>query len=151
MQEELAHALHARRPQIRERWEALLRVERACSPLAHPDSLVHLVNWALDEVIAILRQADSGAAPVLDPAEECLCGRNPYAGFFRAGEQSIMEALILVQVEHAASLNPKDRDRAAAELAAALRGIRNREVSSFCSLCQHRPALEARAASARAV
>ena len=151
MQEELAHALHARRPQIRERWEALLRVERACSPLAHPDSLVHLVNWALDEVIGILRQDDGGAQPVLEPAAECLCGRNPYAGFFRAGEQSIMEALILVQVEQAASLNPKARDRAVAELNAALRGIRNREVTSFCSLCQHRPALESRAASARAV
>ena len=42
-------ALAARQPGIRQRWEALLRADQACSPLASPDVLVHLVDWTLAE------------------------------------------------------------------------------------------------------
>ena len=58
MQDELMSALLARRSQIRGRWEALLRVERASSPLANPDALVHLLDWTIDEVF---RGDDKGA------------------------------------------------------------------------------------------
>jgi len=38
--ESLVQSLRARRAEIRNRWNDLLHVERALSPLAHPDTLV---------------------------------------------------------------------------------------------------------------
>lgn len=139
MQEEIVQALHARRPQIRQRWEALLRTERATSPLANPDSLVHLVDWALKEILGSLSLSVSTNQRLTPKSAEphCACGRNPYLAFYSAGEQSILEALILSQAAQPV-LDPIARDSAVAELGTALRRLRNCEVESFCALCQHR-------------
>eukprot|EP01031_Cornospumella_fuschlensis_P021470 gene21470-biopygen18056 len=84
---EIVHALQGRRPQIRERWEALLRTERPSSPLANPDSLVHLTDWALNEILGAL-SSEAEAPPRSTPKNQdpqCACGRNPYLGFFLGG------------------------------------------------------------------
>jgi len=142
MQETLARALHAQRGPIRLQWEALLRVERTTTPLAHPDSLVHLLDWAIDEIFSAL-QPDADGPPVPAPPvatalrSECACGRNPFLVFFIAGEQAMIEALVLAQTEIPA-LDAASRDSAVSELYAVLRRIRDQEIESFCALCQYR-------------
>lgn len=155
MEEILVRALRARRGAIRVRWEALLRLEPATTALAHPDMLVHSLTGALDEIFSALappvHQAPAAhevsppsAAARLHPA--CACGRNPFLAFFLAGEQAMLEALVLVQADLPA-IDPVARDTAVAELYVILRRLRNRELDAFCSLCQrgHNPsALEDR-------
>jgi hypothetical protein len=142
MQETLVHALHAQRGQIRLHWEALLRVERTTTPLAHPDSLVHLLDWAIDEVFSTLRaRAQAGELrafpPIAAHREECSCGRNPFLVFFIAGEQAMIEGLVLAQSE-IPGLDAVSRDSAVSELYSVLRQLRHQEIESFCALCQYR-------------
>jgi hypothetical protein len=147
MRECWVSAISTRRHLIRERWEALLRAERANSPLANPDALAHLIEWTLDEVLKELRRprAHNKGTPVPSMStlrEGCHCGRNPYFIHFMAGEQAMLEALVIVQAE-ASPLDPEHRDAAVAELYTVTRQIARREVDAFCSLCQHRSAVTA--------
>jgi hypothetical protein len=140
MQEELVHALAARRPQICARWAALLHIERANSALAHPDALVHLMDWCFTGVLQSLGAQSSGKhhpstrASIQRPA--CPCGRNPYLYFFVAGEQAFLEALVLSQAE-LPKLDPIARDQAVAELFSSIRTLGRNEVEAFCSVCQY--------------
>jgi hypothetical protein len=120
VQDALMTALSARRPQIHARWETLLRAEKASTPLANPDALVHLIDWTLT-------RADI----------DCPCGRNPLLTYFAAGEQSLQESLVLSQAE-CHPLEPIERDTSLHELNLALRHIARREVGAFCALCQLR-------------
>jgi hypothetical protein len=142
MRESWIRAISTRRHLIRERWEALLRAERANSPLANPDALAHLIEWTLDEVLKELRKPrahhKTSPAPSMNALRaDCHCGRNPYFIHFMAGEQALLEALVHVQAEES-PLDPELRDDAVAELYAVNRQLAKREVDAFCSLCQHR-------------
>src|ERR1043165_8780861 len=99
MQEELVHALRARRTETRARWEALLRIERVNTPLANPDALVFMIDWTLDEVFGSLLQPPprrrGGHVDCAAIRAACPCGRNPLLAYFAAGEQALEEALIL--------------------------------------------------------
>lgn len=139
MQDSMVSALRSRRPQIRARWEELLRVERANSPLANPDSLVHLLDWTLDEffrAVQCLPARRRAVRPV--STDDCPCGRNPLLAYFAAGEQALRESLVLGQSEMK-DLSPYARDTALEELDLAFRAIARREVESFCGMCQFRP------------
>lgn len=142
MQESLVSALRAQRTQVRARWEALLRVEPVGSPLGHPDALVHLIDWTLDEMFSNLTNPLSrlrpsrGRQPV-DEVSECPCGRNPLLAYFAAGEQAVREALVLAQAA-AASLDPIERDTSFQELDMVLHHIARREIEAFCGVCQFR-------------
>jgi hypothetical protein len=142
MHESFLHDLRARRAEIHARWEALLRTERVNTPLANPDALVHLIDWTLDQILAGLRHTGAKrrheARPVAaEPRPECLCGRNPLLAFFVAGEQALLETLVLLQAS-ASKLDPAERDDELAELYRVIRGISRREIESFCAVCQHR-------------
>ena len=144
MQEPLAGALRDRRSQVRHHWEALLRVEPVGTPLGHPDSLVHLIDWTLDEIYAALAHPIArhriGHHRARYPApSDCACGGNPLLGYFAAGEQAMREALILAQAE-TANLDPLERDVAFQELNLVLGEIARREIEAFCSVCGRRPA-----------
>jgi hypothetical protein len=146
MQETLVRALHAQRGQIRLHWDALLRVERTTTPLAHPDSLVHLLDWAIDEIFTALQPAVDQPevqawVPVAAQRTDCSCGRNPFLVFFIAGEQAMIEALVLAQTQLPA-LDAVSRDSAVSELYAVLRKLRHQEIESFCALCQYRNSAE---------
>lgn len=140
MQEELVHALATRRPQICARWSALLHIERANSALAHPDTLVHLMDWCFSGVLESLSAQNQGKPTHPTRAStqrpECPCGRNPYLYFFVAGEQAFLEALVLTQAE-LPRLDPVARDRAVADLFSSIRTLARSEVESFCSVCQY--------------
>lgn len=142
MQESLARVLRARRPEIRARWEALLRIERANTPLANPDALVFMLDWTLDEVFTMLANPHARRRPnrvtyTTSAKAVCPCGRNPLLIYFAAGEQALDEALVLAQAEMP-SLDPVERDAAFAGLTQAVREISRREIESFCAVCQYR-------------
>ncbi len=142
MQEPLVSALRARRPKVREHWEALLRAEPINSPLGHPDALVHLIDWTLDEIFTALgnplaRHRAGGTRFAHEHRPECPCGRNPLLAYFAAGEQAMHEALILAQVD-TAPLDPLERDASFDELNLVLQHISRREVEAFCGVCQFR-------------
>lgn len=142
MQESLLNSLCAQRSAIHARWDVLLRTERVTSPLAYPDALVHLIEWALDQIFAGLRdpatrrKADHAGGRAA-PRPECPCGRNPLLAFFLAGEQALLEALVLEQAAHL-PVDPNERDRALNQLYYVIRAIARREVDAFCSVCLHR-------------
>lgn len=135
MQGETIHALTSRRAQIRARWESFLRIEPVASPLANPDTLVFGINDALKEIFAHLRKGAD--APPAAP-RECACGRNPLHAFFVAGEQALLESLVLVQAGQP-KLTPAERDRDFADLRHAIRHIAHREMETFASICQLPP------------
>jgi len=142
MQETLVTSLRTRRPHIRARWEDLLRIERASSPLAHPDALVHLIDWSLDEIFQALADPLAQRHPARRLSQdghrnECACGRNPYLAYFAAGEQAVHEALILAQVAVTA-LKPSDRDNTLEEINHVLQHLAHREIEAFCGVCQYR-------------
>ena len=142
MQEEWVRALEKRRGGIHARWEDLLRTERVNSPLANPDALVHLIEATLDEIFTLLlrpalRRRAVHADDVSAVRAKCVCGRNPYLAYFVAGEQALLEALVLAQAE-GLPLNPAARDVAVQELYGVMRASALREIEAFCSLCQYR-------------
>lgn len=143
MKECWIRALAAHRREIRWRWEALLRLERTDSPIADPDNLVHLIDWTLERVFAQLRRRRTHNGGVARPTiaalrAGCQCGHNPYLNHFLAGEQALIEALVLAQA-HDPSLDPAHRDIAVAELYLVMHTIARSEVESVCSLCQRYP------------
>lgn len=142
MQELWVHALEARRGDVRVRWEDLLRTERVNTPLANPDALVHLIDSTLAEIFAALlhpsaRRKVVHAADFSAVRAKCVCGRNPYLTYFVAGEQALLEALVLAQAE-GPPLDPEARDSAVQELYGVMRACARREIEAFCSLCQYR-------------
>jgi hypothetical protein len=142
MQENLVRSLRSQLPQIRAQWEALLHAEPVKTPLAYPDSLVHLVDWTLEELFQELatlpvrrrlsrKSTNSTERPV------CPCGRNPLLTYFAAGEQATREALVLAQAA-LPLLDPIERDAALVELDLVFHHIARREIESFCGVCQYR-------------
>lgn len=140
MNPELIRELQAMRPQIRDRWEALLRVERLHTPLANPDTLVYMFDQTLDEVLAGLPRGPVRSA---GPSLICRSKANPMQVYFPALEQALLEALI-----HAQAGQPKLAARrrrtttahaaAVTELRATLRRIARREIAAFDMLCEKR-------------
>lgn len=120
-----APTLRSQRAQIRARWTELLRAQPAPSPLAHPDTLVHLLDTTLDALFDTLRSpANQSRRPARLPATTpcagaCRCGLNPLLAYFAAGERALHEAASPPALAHA------------------LRRLARDELDTFCSLCQH--------------
>lgn len=133
MQDPVVHALCDRRAQIRNRWEALLRLERSLTPLADPDLMVRLFDQTLDEIFHLMR-TPAGPAPA--PFPECECGRNPFLIYYRAAEQVLLEALVLVQAG-VADIGPAERDAGLARVRAAVRSLAVRDIGAISGLCRH--------------
>ena len=140
MQECWVSALYAERKSIRRQWETLLRLEDGDTPIAAPDCLVHLIDWTLDEIFDELRRkrASHASAPGSPAAamatSDCRCGHNPLTKHFLAGEQALLESLVLLQAK-AASIDPGRRATAVARLYVAVHAVARREVRAFCGVC----------------
>lgn len=144
MRESLLNALRTRRPQIWQRWRELLQVEAVGNPLSHPDTLVHLIDWTLDETFSAVAHPHGARrrhyARLADEEQSyCPCGRNPLLAYFVAGEQALREALVLAQSREP-KLDPAERDVALDELNFAFRRIARREIEALCALCRYRDA-----------
>ncbi|AOS43322.1 hypothetical protein Verru16b_00365 [Lacunisphaera limnophila] len=138
MKPELRHALERRRPEIRARWEALLRLEKAPTALARPDTLVYLFDHTLAEVLS--PEPGRGARPErVGERPECRSEGNPFRYYFAALEQSLLEALIWAQSEDPA-LTPTDKVASVGELCQQLRRVARREIGLFDRLCPAMPA-----------
>jgi hypothetical protein len=150
MQAIFVSALEAQRVRIRARWEDLLRAERSTSPLANPDTLVHLMDLTLDEVFATLAAGEGRKRHARSGEIVCPCGLNPLLVYFSVGRQAMREALVLAQTEMAA-LTSTDRDGALVDLDAGYSQIARREIASFCAVCQFRDTADARSATVAAL
>jgi hypothetical protein len=137
----------AHRRAIRAKWETLLRLERPSSPLANPDTLVHLLDQSLDEIFSGLLLWSPRAHPrAYQP--HCPCGMNPWLAYLAAGRQALREALVDVQAA-LPGLAPTARDESLACLEQVMDHLARREIEAFCALCQHRPRTTGQAAPAR--
>lgn len=139
----MLHALEAQRTALHERWEALLRVEPVSTPLGQPEALKHMIDFTLKTLFTCLHTPHAQKKKHLKSVREwasdrtiCPCGRNPLMAYFVAGEQALLETLILVQ----ASLPDCAETRACAvyELKLAMAHVAHREIETFCALCQLR-------------
>lgn len=139
MHDSFLHALLAQRSSLRQRWEELLRAERVTSPLAHPDSLVYLMDWTLDSLFSELKQPQyrrhHDRSWQGNPRQHCVCGLNPLLGYFATGEQAIIEVLFESEPS-LASLGPTERGSSLFDLKTALNEVARREIDSFCAVCQ---------------
>jgi hypothetical protein len=126
MQETFIRALQGRRAQIRARWETFLRIEKVNTPLANPDTLVYLFDQTLNEVFHALAEPHPGRPAPPPPARD----KNPLYAYFLAGEQAMLEALILIQAG-ASGLDPKERDADVAHLRHIMHKIARRDIESL--------------------
>jgi hypothetical protein len=146
METDLLCRLRERRNRTHIQWEALLRAEPIVTPLGHPDALVHLIDWSLDEIFSTLANplppqlADEGACG----PSVCPCGRNPLLAYFEAGKRALQEALILAQAA-SAPLDPMERDHSMRELVEVVQQLARRETEAFCQVCQFRQMAQAEA------
>lgn len=127
MHEAFVQTLRARRAQIRARWETFLRIEKVNTPLANPDMLVYLFDQTLDEVFNTLEDSTAPRHPV-PPANARQ--DNPLSAYFLAGEQALLEALVLAQAG-VHDLDPKERDADLAQLRHVMHKIARRDLSSL--------------------
>ncbi len=142
MNSEIQRGLAAQRGLIRANWENLLRLERTVSPLANPDTLVYLLDSTLDEIFADLDRCSPRRHPSREPDPQCPCGRNPLLAYFKAGRQALREALVVTQAS-IPTLTGSQRDEALICVDQVFGHIARREIESFCTVCQFRPAMTA--------
>lgn len=135
MQEFLLRTLRAHRSAIRTRWEALLRIEKVTTPLGNPDALVYLFDRTLDDIFAALRHAPAGK---MVSAAVHGSVKNPLMNYFVAGEQALLEALVLAQAE-SRTLDPVQRDADFAQLKEVVHSIAQREIDTLESLHLRHP------------
>ncbi len=128
----LPQILDQRRPEIRARWEALLRLEKPATALATPDILVHLFDHTLDDVLAPKPLADTLAAPAVQ-SSGCHC--NPLRPYFATLEQALLEALIWAQAADPA-LGAAERVAQVGELCERMRRVAHREIQLLDGVCQ---------------
>ncbi len=143
MDERMLHALEAQRNELHARWEALLRVEPVITPLGQPEALKHMIDFTLKTLFTSLHTPHAQRKKHLKSVREwaadrsiCPCGKNPLMAYFVAGEQALLETLILVQ----AGLPDcaETRAKAVYELKLAMAHVAHREIETFCALCQLR-------------
>lgn len=132
---ELLRTLRTRQPEIRTRWEMLLRGERVNTALAHPDTLVFMIDSTVEELLHTIERG----RPLRHRAHRptCPCGRNPLLAYFQAGEQALLEEMILAQVAMS-GLHPHDREVAVNQLRDTVRDFADTEIEAFCGLCRYR-------------
>jgi len=141
MEDRMLQALEAQRVEIHRRWEALLRVEPVASPLGQPDAMKHMIDFSLNTLFSGLRgphharrkNLRSVSASAAD-GSLCPCGRNPLLAYFVAGEQALLETLVLVQAGIPATAEARSAD--VQELKQVMAHVAVREIENFCSVCQ---------------
>ena len=132
MHGKIIRALELRRARIRSRWEALLRIEKVTTPLANPDTLVFGLDQSLDEIFALLHKP---VPPPDDTQVVHVTEANPWHAYFRAGEQALLESLVLTQAEMAA-LDPAARDTSFGNLKHVINHLTRREIGAWTGICE---------------
>lgn len=143
MDERMLHAFEAQRTELHARWEALLRVEPVNTPLGQPEALKHMIDYTLNTLFAALHNPHAPKRKHLRLVREwvadrglCPCGKNPLLAYFVAGEQALLETLILIQAGQPDCA--ETRASAVMELKLEMAYVAHREIETFCALCQLR-------------
>jgi hypothetical protein len=132
MYERIIKGLQQRRAQIRARWEALLRIEKVTTPLANPDTLVFALDQSLDEIFTALGQPLPHKPDVGSVRSD---GPSPWRAYFRAGEQALLESLVLLQAG-IDSLDPATRDTTFGSLKQVINNLTQREIEAWGAISQ---------------
>lgn len=139
MHESFLRALALHRPALRARWMILLRAAPVSGPLANPDSLVFLMDWTINRLIAKCHSARRRRCQGRDPLPApCPCGHNPLHHYYATAERALVESRF-VESRELAALAPGVRDAGLTEVQQLLGAIGRREIESFCAVCQFRP------------
>ena len=123
--------LEALRPAIKQRWEALLRLEPALTPLASPDTLVFLMDETLQQLNSALHAQSFPAwmkkntIHVAPTQSRCRCSINPLLTYYTTGELALRAAA-------GAALGPK-----IVEVLLYFHGLGQREIEALCGVCCH--------------
>ncbi|MDQ5979442.1 MAG: hypothetical protein QG602_2416 [Verrucomicrobiota bacterium] len=96
---------------------------------------MHLFDHTLDRIFATLKRPPSERRP---PPFLCPCGLSPFLAYFRAAEQSLLEALVLVHLRRTPVTSADERAQDVTELQSVIRLIGREEITLFGSICQHR-------------
>lgn len=127
--------MRARRASIHSSWVALLGIEPVATPLAEPQVLVHQFDFTLNRIFEALKQPAEGPCP---GAFHCPCGLSPFLAYYRAAEQALLEALVLVHAQQMPESNVAERAQDVADLKTAVRSIGGEEIALFGSVCRLR-------------
>lgn len=130
MTERCLRALQVRRATLHLQWEERLRAAPFNSPLAHPDTLVHLIDRTLDEVFNDLLHPKVRRRQAPLPPDFCRCGFNPLITYFSTGALAFQT--VLGQCADEVPVSRSDAD----EVKYTLTRISRREIMTFCALCQ---------------
>ena len=135
MNEGLLRALKNRRTHLHEGWVQRLRAAPVNSPLAHPDTLIHLMNATLDQVFHELEIPSARKRQPAIPREVCHCGLNPLLMYFSTAALTFQHTL--AQCSDEQPVSPADADL----VERALTRVARREITVFCALCRQNGAL----------
>jgi hypothetical protein len=142
MEDRMLTALESQRLELHQRWETLLRVEPVTSPLGRPEALKHMIGFTLQTLFTLLRETHSRRktarslnAGIADHSL-CPCGRNPMLAYFVAGEQALLETLVLIQSSLPECADIRSAD--AQELKQVFEQVAHKEIGTFCAMCQFR-------------
>ena len=130
-------AFQKERTHLHDSWASLLRLEPISSALAHPDTLVHMINLTIEELYTGIDALGEGKLPPHEPDPTCACGMNPFLTYFSVGRQAIQEAFVIGETQ-IPLLQRGERDEAFEQLEYAYRTLAAREIRAFCGLCQYR-------------
>lgn len=137
MNERSLRALLAHRATLHSQWAARLRAAPVNSPLAHPDTLVHLMDRTLDQVFHELEHPTARRRQPSLPRGFCGCGQNPLVTYFHTAALAFQTTLAQCADETPVSRDDVD------DVNRTLTRIARGEIMTFCGLCRRRHATPA--------
>ena len=151
MKKAYLEALQGRRAEIKRQWDTLLRAAPPTTPLAHPDTLVHLMDESLRQLFSLFHSRSTRSWLIRHPpttnriGSDCHCRLNPLINYFIAGQTALaFVAQSVPREEH--HLENLDATACVDELLLTFRFLSHREINAFCEVCQYSP-VNARAAN----
>ena len=134
--------LREARTLLRARWESLLRAQPVHSPMGHPDTLMHLMDWTIDDVFDRLRRGRSPSKsrsgqlrPPLEVVNRCACGANPLLCYFSTIRRAFLDWAEQDSFPFA-RLALQEREGCIFEFLHTLETVTEREIQNFCAVCQ---------------
>ncbi len=150
MKKAFLEALDAHRPEIRRKWELLLRAAPPTTPLGNPDTLVYLMDQTIEQLFSLYRSKSAHTWLTRHPpatralGNGCHCRLNPLINYFIAGQAAVaFVAQAVPRSKH--HLEDVAATECVDELMTTFRFLAHREIHAFCEVCQYLPA-NARAA-----
>lgn len=136
METSIIDRLKQARARIAAEWTRLVMSGSRDNPLAPPETMVHLVEPALDRLFDRLEslKVDRSVRVVRGKdtwPPRCACGRNPYLQFYVTGERALME-----QLPEEVMLAPRNID----QLRDQFRIVALEDIRLFGGMCQLVPA-----------